>query len=104
MEYAKKCPPLLAEKPVYIKNAFWAKLCVTKIEIDHGRHIIDTLNHKDLPVRDVAILCVTAGEFMVKTTHIGPCGIGGKPLPESEAPSLQGWGISASLQVAELGD
>ena len=50
VEYTGKCPPLLAEKPVYIKNAFWAKLCVTKIEIDHGRHIIDTLNPKDLPV------------------------------------------------------
>ena len=49
VEYTGKCPPLLAEKPVYIKNAFWAKLCVTKIEIDYGRHIIDTLNHKDLP-------------------------------------------------------
>ena len=41
VEYTEKCPPLLAEKPVYIKNAFWAKLCVT------------------------------AGEFMGKTTLAG---------------------------------
>ena len=50
VEYTGKCPPLLAEKPVYIKNAFWAKLCVTTIGIVHYRHIIDTLNHKDLPM------------------------------------------------------
>ena len=50
VEYTGKCPLLLAEKPVYIKNAFWAKLCVTTIGIVHCRQIIDTLNHKDLPV------------------------------------------------------
>jgi hypothetical protein len=50
VEHTGKCPPLLAEKPVYIKNAFWAKLCVTTTGIVHCRHIIDTLNHKDLPV------------------------------------------------------
>ena len=32
VEYTGKCAPLLAEKPVYIKNAFWAKLCVIKID------------------------------------------------------------------------
>src|SRR6266436_5304694 len=41
VEYTEKCPPLLAEKPVYIKNAFWATLCVTTIGIVHCRHIID---------------------------------------------------------------
>ena len=48
-----KCPPLLAETHVYIKNAFWAKLWFTTCGIVHCKHI-----------ELLGLICVRCGDFM----------------------------------------
>jgi hypothetical protein len=90
VEYAEKCPPLLAEKPVYIKNAFWAKLCVTRTYMCEMWRCYASLQANLWVKRHQAVVKICRlprGTFIARDTE----NLGGDDLPDTHGYSnIQG--------------